>query len=453
MPGIGTRLIMRRWLLLPVLLIATGAVAFPIFPDSTLDVTQIVSSQPESLGIYVGSPSLITLPSGDLLASHDFFGPGAGNLIGITRTFISRGGGPFVASGNATGLYWATLFTRANDTGVYLLGTSGDERSKGQITIARSGDDGATWATSVLVTDAKPFSTGPTPVLLSGGRLWRAFEHNIGAWGSGYASVVISADANAPDLSDPNAWTRSGELSFASVLHLVPSNWSDAPAPYTVTPNYGWLEGNAVERDDGQAGIFIVLRVNSPPAANKAALLELAGAAATPVFIKWIEPFYGGNSKFSIKRDPASGLYVALVSAVVEPAAVTLPPSCGPVSLRMIGNRSAPLPCCGFLEACNAEPTNATCVWCHANSRNQLSLAVAKGVGGPWSLAAEILYDDTGLPQFLSEMNTGFQYADFIFVEGDIVASVRSGYRGSNNFHNSNRHLLKVISNWTRYVG
>lgn len=301
---------------------------------------------------------------------------------------------------------------------------------------------------ATLVEDANPFSTGPTPVLLSGGRLWRAFEHNVGAWGSGYASVVLSAAADAPDLLSPSAWTLSGALPFSAVAPLVPANWSVAPPPFVVAPNFGWLEGNAVERDaDAHAGIYVLLRVNSPPAANKAALLELAGAAAAPTFKAWVEPFWGGNSKFTVRRDALSGLFVTLATAVPEPAAVTLPPACGPVALP-----PGPLPCCGFLEACAAATRNATCVWCHANSRNELRLAVAKDAAGPWLLGPTVLSDDTGVPSFVSEMGTGFQYADWVFSGADIIAVVRAGYRGSNNYHNSNRILFKVVESWRSLV-
>lgn len=78
------------------------AQSIPVFSDSTLNVSQVVSSQPENRGIYLGSPSLLLLPSGALLASHDFFGFGAGALVGTTCTLVSRGGGPFVPAGNAT---------------------------------------------------------------------------------------------------------------------------------------------------------------------------------------------------------------------------------------------------------------------------------------------------------------------------------------------------------------
>lgn len=418
-----------------------------------MNVTKVVSSLPELSGVYLGSPSLLYLPSGALLASHDFFGPGAGKLLGLTRTLISRAGGPFTPTGNATDLYWATLFSRPGDPAAYLLGTSGDEQSQGHITIARSSDEGTTWVTSSLrAGGAQPFSTGPTPVLQSGGRLWRAFEHNVGSWASGYASAVLSAAADAADLLDPGAWTLSGELPFSAVSALVPANWSSAPPPFTVSPAFGWLEGNAVERDDGRPGVYVMLRVNSAPAANKAALLALSSAAAAPTFEGWVEPFWGGNSKFSVKRDAVTQLYVTLATAVPEPAAVLLPPTCGPVALPP----GRPLPCCGFLEACSAptEAVNATCVWCQATSRASLSLSVARTPRGPWVLAGggPILFDDTGVPSFISKLGTGFQYADFVFEGEDLVASVRSGYRGSNNYHNSNHHLLKVIPSWRSLV-
>jgi hypothetical protein len=66
------------------LLLLSSAVAAPLFPDSTLGVSQIVASLPERRAVYLGSPSLLYLPSGALLASHDFFGAGAGALVGTT---------------------------------------------------------------------------------------------------------------------------------------------------------------------------------------------------------------------------------------------------------------------------------------------------------------------------------------------------------------------------------
>jgi hypothetical protein len=117
-------------------------------------------------------------------------------------------------------------------------------------------------------------------VLLAGGRLWRALEHNTRpGWASGYSACVLSAAADAPDLLDAAAWTLSGELPFAgAVAARVPPGWS-RPG---VASTFGWLEGGAVDPGDGGAsGVRVVLRVNSLPAANKAALLSVAAPGAT----------------------------------------------------------------------------------------------------------------------------------------------------------------------------
>lgn len=441
----------------PVLFDAALFVLAPLavaqsFPDSTLNVSQVVSSQPETLGIYLGSPSLVQLANASsnvslLVASHDFFGSSLASHS-VAKTFVSLdGGATFSASGTAPSLYWASLF-RAG-AALYLLGVSNDgsaPSSPAAITISRSDDGSASWsAASALASDAAhSFSTGPTPVLSWAGRLWRAFERNVGSWGSGYASLVLSASAGgAVDLTSPSAWTLSGELPFSAVAGLVPAAWANASLG--VIPNYGWLEGNAVEPEDAaDAGVYIMLRVNSAPAANKAALLYVAGPTSAPVFRSWVD-FPGGMSKFTVRRDRnGTGLYVTLSNNVVDES-VSLPPACGPVTVT-----GAPLPCCGFLEACAVGAENATCAWCHAAARNVLTLAVAPAAAGPWRVVATILNDDTGVPPFLSEMLTGFQYVDWDFDANgqDLLLAVRASYRGANNYHNANRLLFKRVENW-----
>lgn len=429
---------------------ATVVSSWTPFPDSTLNVSLVVSSQPETSGVYLGSPSIVRSPRSRLLiASHDFFGSRVTPALRNTaRVFVSSDeGSSWAAAGACASMYWATLFTRPGDAAVYLLGTSDDGNAGAPtgVVLSQSLDDGATWSpVTVLFRDSSSFSTGPTPVLLWAGRLWRAFEHNRGAWGSGYAALVVSAPADAPNLLDAAAWTRSGELLFSAVAGLVPSSWN-AHTAFPVRPGYGWLEGNAVQPVDAAVGgVHILLRVNSLPSANKAALLLVANASAAPTFVEWVD-FPGGMSKFTVRYDARSKLYVTLANEVAN-ANVSLPPTCGPVTLPANG---APLPCCGFLEACESAPNSvASCVWCHGNSRNTLALAVAPAPGGPWRSVSTLLWDDTGVPAFISELGTGFQYVDFQFDGDDILALVRAGYRGSNNYHNSNRILLKSVVGW-----
>jgi len=430
----------------------------PNFADTTLNVSQIASIQPERLERYLGSPSLLRVPGapgGLLLASHDEFGPGT--AVGQRTAYVraSRDGGQTWADAGAgaaagvQGIYWASLFSRPGDAAVYLLGVSNDGNVAGepaQAAISRSLDGGATWTSPAarLTASNASFSTGPTPVLLAGGRLWRALEHNTRpGWASGYSACVLSAAADAPDLLDAAAWTLSGELPFAgAVAARVPPGW----ARPGVASSYGWLEGGAVDPGDGGAsGVRVVLRVNSLPAANKAALLSVAGPGATPVFEGFIDPFPGGMSKFSVRRDAATGLFVTLANNVSDDS-VSLPPTCAAAAPPPPG----PLPCCGFILTCLGAGAPA-CVWCHAVARNVLTLSVSARLEAGWRVAATVLADDTGTPGYLSELLTGFQYVDWQFdgaAGEDIVYAVRAAYRGGNFYHNANRHLFGIIPAW-----
>lgn len=421
--------------------------------DSSLVNVSEVAWSPEESGTYLGSPTILRCANGSLLFSHDLFGPHANTT---STAFVLRSddeGVSWAQAGSASPMYWATLFNRPADaaSAVYLMGTTGSGASA-QIVVARSVDCGSTWTASVLTSSATAYSTGPTPVLLHAGRLWRAYEQNTGVGWANYSTLVASAPADAPDLLAPAAWTLSGRLPWGAVAPLVPVAWG-SPA---VTPSYGWLEGNAVAPLAGEAdaGVLVVLRVNSLPAANKAALVRVDGPAATPAFLGWLESFPGGMSKFSIRRDPATGLYVTLSNAVLD-ARVTAPVVCAdgpPPAAAPRSAAAARLPCCSMdqIRACPAAPPS--CWWCRANGRNNLTLAVSADLQN-WTLAPgpPALADDTGQPQWLSQMMTGFQYADWQFDGpggGTLVTAVRAAYRGAECYHNSNRMLHQRLSDW-----
>lgn len=318
-------LFQKLLLLLPSFYVSAQEVPFYSLPNTT----QVVWSGPELAGTYIGSPSLVRCPtSGELLTSHDEFGKSySGSFIHASmddgKTFTWRG-----TSGST---YWATLFTRANDPAVYLLGTSLDPSS--QVVIARSLDCGATWVHTILTNFTQKCSTGPTPVLAYSGRLWRAFERNDGPiWSSNYSSFVMSAPQDfTTDLMDPASWVASGGLNFNAVMPLVPPSWSNPAVENTP----GWLEGNAVAPPSptDTPGIYIMLRVNSLPAGNKAALLHLPSPTSTPTFLSWLE-FPGGMSKFTVRQDPTTTgtttpLYLSLVNPVRNEG-VSEPPLCPP---------------------------------------------------------------------------------------------------------------------------
>jgi hypothetical protein len=288
---------------------ACGRLAMAQSPTGAT-VSQVYYS-PESTVSFVGSPSTVRCGAA-LLASHDCFGA-CGNRSATAFVYTSPDNGvTWAPVGSADSMYWATLFVRAGDPAgtVYLMGTSSDGTSAhADVAVSRSADCGVTWNTSLVLKWDHEVSTGPTPVLAAGGRLWRAFERNDGAWATGFGSFMMSAPDDSPDLLDPAAWSFSPTLDFSSVAGLVPPSWG-SPA---VVPAFGWLEGGAVELPEGTPGAVGVLRrVNSVPAANKAALLTLANATAAPVFAGWVDPFPGGMTKFSVRRDAVTGWWVTV---------------------------------------------------------------------------------------------------------------------------------------------
>ena len=94
---------------------------------------------------YLGSPSLVRLPDGDLLASHDYFGKGCPrnleneeHMSSIYRS--SDDGRTWQNITHITGGYWSTLFVHRG--AVYFMGASAQY---GSAVIRRSEDGGYTW--------------------------------------------------------------------------------------------------------------------------------------------------------------------------------------------------------------------------------------------------------------------------------------------------------------------
>ena len=104
-----------------------------------------VAFQDAATRSYLGSPSLARTGSGDLVATHDYFGPGAPlNHQGeefLTTVYRSRDDGrTWMRVTHIAGAFWSGLFLHQDR--LFLLGTS---QGYGSIVIRRSDDGGNTW--------------------------------------------------------------------------------------------------------------------------------------------------------------------------------------------------------------------------------------------------------------------------------------------------------------------
>ena len=261
----------------------------------------VIDHQPAASRQYVGSPSIVKIPGGDYLATHDLFGPQSGQTTSaVTRVFKSSDRGKtWRQVAEFPEQFWSNLFLHHGQ--IYLMGTNYEY---GRIVIRRS-KDGVVWSAPSYLTTGTGFHTAPVPIVEKDGRLWRAMEyHPAGPWGS-FQAFLISIDAKA-DLLDAKNWTMTPRLPYQGG-----------------SGGTTWLEGNAVIGPDGS--LLDILRVND---LEKAAITRFQDGAL--VFEKLID-FPGGAKKFTIRYDRKSHRYWTLSN----PALAQFPKSAtNPASVR-----------------------------------------------------------------------------------------------------------------------
>jgi len=250
-------------------------------PGTVVNYTHPDDPAHEFSGRYLGSPSLLRLPDGALLASMDYFHREGGQ--NLTQIFRSRDGG---ASWHyLTDLYpcfWGKLFLHRG--GLYMLSVSAEY---GDLLIGKSEDSGRTWPAPTVVArgGAVRFGPGfhraPTSPILYAGRLW--FSAEFGAWHRGYHASLTFSALDAADLLEPRSWVLSPPLRVGN--HII--------------------EGNLVTAPDG--GLVNILRHD----VNRAVLLRIDPAhPAAPQRYERTLDFPLGNVKFELLQ--RSGAYYAV---------------------------------------------------------------------------------------------------------------------------------------------
>ena len=385
-----------------------------------------IKYQPERARTYLGSPSIIRLPDGVLLASHDYFGlkgcprnhEGEESLTSIYRS--EDNGATWVNVTHIMNCYWSSLFLHQDS--VYILGTS---QQYGSIFIRRSDDGGFTWTHPAdeqhgilfrggIYHDPPNYHCAPVPVLTHKGRIYKAFEDcDPLEWGVGFQACVISAPVDA-DLLDAGNWTMSNKLPFDPAW--VPADWGETGRP-------GWREGNVVADPDGQLWDIMTFEAG-PLMAEKSPRIKILDDGARITFdpTTGYFDFPGSKAKFTIRRDPETGMYLSLVNNLADPDL-----------LRELASGSL-----GSQIYRGEHPFR---------QRNVMSLTASQDLW-TWRVVTTLMHDDSGLRPDASILLTGFQYVDWQFDGDDLIYMVRTGYRGAHNFHDSNRMIFRVLKNF-----
>jgi hypothetical protein len=355
----------------------------------------VIDHSPASSGIYIGSPSLAVLPSGDYVASHDEFGPkSTEHSRAVSHIFQSRDrGANWKKISTIDGAFWSTLFTHRG--ALYLIGP---DKHHGNVLIRRSSDGGVTWtsptnSTIGLLRGDGEYHCAPVPVMEYAGRLWRAMEHREPPmdWGINYRAGVLSAPVDADLLNGAN-WTYS---------NFLPSDraWNGGDMG-------AWLEGNAVVTPAGE--LVDVLRVQTRSPDEKAAIVHISQDGKTASFdpATGFIKFPGGAKKFTIRFDPQTKHYWALASVVLDRYRADDP----------------------------------------GRVRNTLALTSSPDLLN-WEVRC-ILLHHPDIPRH------GFQYVDWLFDGEDIIAACRTafddGQGGAHNNHDANFLTFHRFANFRR---
>lgn len=358
----------------------------------------VVITRSPSEQTYLGSPSIIILPSGDYLVSHDFFGPGAvkDGVAGQTRYFVSSDKGrTWHPRGFVNGMYWSNLFMHRGS--LYAFGTRGGVND---CVIRRSDDEGRTWTdpsdarTGLLLRKQGDmgYHCAPMPMAYAHGRIWRAMEMTPDkGWGK-FRSVMMSADTSA-DLLDARNWRVSNGLNFDTT-------WRRG--------HEAWLEGNAVAAPDG--GVYNILRVHYQ-GDDVAAMVRVSTDGLTQHFDPASDfiRLPGACKKFVIRFDPVSRRYWTLSNYA---------PEAEKEKARAIGHR---------LE----------------RARNTLVLSSSVDLR-EWESHAIVAYS----PDIRQH---GFQYADWQFDGKDIIASIRAAFGAkTHGSHDANHITFQRVRNFRK---
>jgi hypothetical protein len=281
----------------------------------------VVATSPDPDRAYIGTPTIAILPDGSYVAAHDFFGKNP-ELTDRTRIFGSRDRGlTWTQLSQIKGQAWFSLFVHRG--GLYLHGTAS---RYGDMTIRRSMDGGRTWTEprdgkSGLFIRGR-FHGAPVPVVVHGGRLWRAVEERVNEqqWPLHFSSLVVSAPEDA-DLLDAANWRRTNGTVFDPA-------WFNGRRP-------GWLEGNVVVTPEGK--LVNLLRVHAElrpedsfastggaagiPRYEVGARCEISSYGHQQLFnpARGLIHLPGSQSKFTIRFDPRTKRYWSLIQKITNP--------------------------------------------------------------------------------------------------------------------------------------
>ncbi len=274
--------------------------------------------------ICVGSPDIIRLPDGKLLASMELWlqKPNSGVEGGIDypnhcKVMQSTDDGATWQQISTNPITWGSFFTVGDD--LYLMGEDPKSRN---VTIVGSKDQGLTWSKPTVLTTDGHYGCAAGSVVIHDGKVYRSYGGRVD--GKDYpqyhkdsvgVQFLFVGDAGK-NLLDPQSWRRSGPA-FGPIARDV-AVLSQHPIA-DLDSQIACMEGNVILAPDGRIDVLTRLNIDSQQTAGLTARFSLDPASPDLDFqFNSLHAMMGGQNKFKVIFDETSGLYWACVSAVPE---------------------------------------------------------------------------------------------------------------------------------------
>lgn len=185
-----------------------------------------------------------------------------------------------------------------HDGALYMMGVG---PSRQNVVITRSDDNGRTWTNPQDETNGilmcGSFHSSSVPVVVSGGRIWRAMETYDNDVKTAF---VMSAPADA-DLLQASSWTATN-----SIQGTAPAN--DEDWQFNGARISELIEGNVVATPDGK--LYNILRASSRYTSQAAGMATVVNENKLEISIPYnLISFPGGGKKFTIRYDDRSRRY------------------------------------------------------------------------------------------------------------------------------------------------
>lgn len=259
----------------------------------------VIAQVPVLRGSNINNVSMTILPGGEYIAScTGATGPGARGVTLFTsqdkgRTWKMLSQDNLDANGIAN---YNNIFV--HDGTLYMMGTGVGGQD---VLITRSTDNGRTWSypsgeqDGVLLRGS--YHSSSVPVVVSGGRIWRAMES---VSDNKKSAFVMSAPADA-DLLRADSWTSTNTFAIEASTDTGDASISEA------------IEGNMVATPEGK--LYNILRASSTTTSMKACKLTVTDETELKYGgVNDMINLPGGGKKFTIRYDERSRRYWAITN-------------------------------------------------------------------------------------------------------------------------------------------